>query len=174
MSFFTWDNIAVFAAQKRMLTSLYDDQRETEITAAAILADGTVMAEGVYAEDILSWGELSYITMSDSLIIGLTPDGSLKVTGSAAEYVASDLAAWQNIVAVKVGGTSKVERVINAIDGDGNCYQLRFDSRWSDNDICIVSPVDGLLEGTTACFKYCPDGSVLRAGSDGGWVPTEG
>lgn len=173
MSFFTWQNIAVFATQKRMLTSLNDDKCETEITVAAILADGTVMAEGTYAEEILSWGELSYITMSDSLIVGLTSDGVLKVTGSAAEYVESDLADWQNIVAVKVSGTSKVERMINALDSDGNCYQLKFDSRWSENSIYIVSPEDGITGEFTACYKYCPDGGVYRTSSEGSWEPYE-
>lgn len=174
MSFFTWKNIAVFAAQKRMLTSLDDDNRETEITVAAILADGTVMAEGAYAEDILSWGELSYITMSSSLIVGLTPDGTLKVTGSAAQYVASDLADWQNIVAVKAGGTSKVERIINALDSDGNCYQLRYDSRWSENNVFIISPESGVIGESVTCFKYCPDGTVYRARSEGVWETYEG
>lgn len=174
MSFFSWENIALFAAQKRMLTSVYDDVVEAEITVAAILADGTVMAEGAYAEDILSWGELSYITMSDSLIVGLTSDGTLKVTGIAAESVASDLESWNNIVAVKVGGTSKVERVINALDADGTCYQLRFDSRWSENDIYIVSPENGVTGEYSGFYKYCPDGSVYHIGSEGGWELYEG
>lgn len=169
MSFFTWENIAVFAAQKRMLTSLDDDNRETEITVAAILADGTVMAEGVYAEEILSWGELSYITMSSSLIVGLTSDGTLKVTGTAAQYVASDLADWKNIVAVKVGGTSTVERIINALDSAGNCYQLRYDSRWSENKVFIVSPEGNVMGEPAAFLKYCPDGTVCRASAEGVW-----
>lgn len=160
MSFFAWENIVVFDAQKRMLTSSDDDERETEITVAAILADGTVVAEGVYADDILAWGPLDYITMSDSIIIGLMPDGKLKATGVAAEYIEPDIADWQNIVAVKVGGTSTAERVINAMDTDGNCYQLRYDSQGTDTYVDIVSPSDGLIKGDSRFFKYSPDGTV--------------
>lgn len=170
MSFFNWKNIAVFDAQREMLSSYYDDEEEMEITVAAILADGTVMAEGVYADEIRSWGKLSYITMSERVIVGLTPDGTLKVTGSAAEYIAPDIAGWQNIVAVKVGYSS-TDILINAIDADGNCYQLINDLRWIDeNEVCIVSPTGELIEGDKWCYKYSPDGTVYRSsGENGAW-----
>ncbi len=169
MTFFSWENVAVFEVQKRMLTDRDSGNRETEITAAAILTDGTVLAEGAYAGEILSWGELNDISMSDTLIVGLKPDGTLRVAGADAEYVEQDLAAWQNIVAVKVGGTSKIDRVVNAIDAEGNCYELQFNVNWSENNVYRISPADGTGGTFYPFYKCAPDGTVYTIGSDGTW-----
>ena len=169
MTFFSWENAAVFEVQKRVLTNRDSGNRETEITAAAILADGTVLAEGAYADEILSWGELNDISMSGTLIVGLKPDGTLRVAGADAEHVEQDLAAWQNIAAVKVGGTSKIDQVVNAIDTEGNCYELQFDAHWSENNVYRISPADGTGGTFYPFYKCAPDGTVYTIGSDGTW-----
>lgn len=95
----------------------------------------------------------------------------LKVTGAAAEYIAGDIADWKNIIAVKAGNLTGTA-VLNAVDGEGNCYHLEYDPRWTENDISVVSPSGGRVSGGTLWYKYCPDGSVYRAGGENGsWEP---
>lgn len=88
-------------------------------TVAAISADGTVMAQGDYAEDILAMGDLSYITMFDdvSLIAGLTTEGSLVYAGSnAGQYKDKELSG---IAGVKAFGDE-----LYASGTDGTVYRI--------------------------------------------------
>ena len=68
-----WKNTVVLACK-------VNEETETA-TIAGISADGKVYATGDYADDILSWGELAYISMDDELIVGLKKDGTLVYTG---------------------------------------------------------------------------------------------
>lgn len=171
MECFDWENLVIIDAAKRMLSDVTDSEQSAEATVAGIQADGTVVACGLYADEIKSWGPLAYISMEPGLIVGLTPEGTLKLTGPCAEYVAADVADWKNIVAVETGTTSKTQLLINAMDSDGLCYQLAYDSRWGENSLDILSPTAGCLEGDTDWwYKYCPDGTVYRtSGENGAW-----
>ena len=51
---------------------------------AGISADGKVYAAGDYADEILSWGELAYITMDENIIVGMKKDGYLAFAGEDA------------------------------------------------------------------------------------------
>jgi len=123
-----------------------DKGQSAEVAVAGIQADGTVMACGAYAEEIKGWGPLSYISMEGGLIAGLTPEGTLKLTGPYAEYMEAAASDLKNIAAIEVGNTGGTV-LLNAMDTEGNCYQLGWDSRWGNSDPKALSPADGCLMG---------------------------
>ena len=167
---FDWDNIALIDAAKVMLSDAKDSNTEAELTVAGIQSDGTVRAVGAYADEILSWGTLNYISMDDALIVGLTPDGYLKAAGQAAEFVASDLNQWSNIAGVKVGNVTGTT-IVNAVDKDGTYYHLEYDARWTENNLATVSVEKGCSDSNGAVwYRYCQDGTVLcSVGQNGAW-----
>lgn len=167
---FDWDNIALIDAAKVMLSDAKDSNTEAELTVAGIQSDGTVRAVGAYADEILSWGTLNYISMDDALIVGLTPDGHLKAAGQAAEFVASDLNQWSNIAGVKVGNVTGTT-IVNAVDKDGTYYHLEYDARWTENNLATVSVEKGCSDSNgTVWYRYCQDGTVLcSVGQNGAW-----
>lgn len=165
---FDWKDLVLIDAAKVMIGSPKDPNPECELTIAGIQSDGTVLACGPYAEEILSWGKLNYISMDDSLIVGLTPDGKLKVTGQAAEFVKSDLEKWSNITGVKAGNLTGTT-VVNAIDGNQNYYHLEYDERWLENNAATVSLEKGCNDSNhTTWYRYCTDGTVLSSNTDNG------
>ena len=167
---FDWDNIALIDAAKVMLSDAKDSNTEAELTVAGIQSDGTVRAVGAYADEILSWGTLNYISMDDALIVGLTPDGHLKAAGQAAEFVASDLNQWSNIAGVKVGNVTGTT-IVNAVDKDGTYYHLEYDARWTENNLATVSVEKGCSDSNGAVwYRYCQDGTALcSVGQNGAW-----
>ena len=168
MEFFGWENMAVIDAAKRMGTGENRGNVET-LTVAGIQADGTVLACGDYAEEILSWGPLSYISMDDGLIVGLTKEGTLRVTGQDAEEVAEFIGQWTGIVGVKVGNETDV-KIINAVDAEGNFYYLETCFRWTTESADFISPEKG-CSGENYFYKYCPDGTVYECDPGiGEWV----
>lgn len=88
-----WKDIVVLARQA-------NDETKTA-TIAGISADGTVYATGDFAEDILSWGELAYISMDDELIVGLKKDGTLAFTGEKGDMY-SALDTVENVKGVRL------------------------------------------------------------------------
>lgn len=143
----------------------------TEVTVAGIQADGTVLAEGAYAEDILSWGELAYISMNKGLIAGLGRDGTLKLAGPLAEQVAPETADWPALAAIRVGGDSRYgDMVLNAMDSQGVCYHLS----WNEHGSITVTRATAEKGSENWWYKYSPDGSVTRSsGDNGAWEPYE-
>lgn len=164
---FTWDNMALIGSAK------FVESGKT-LTVAGIQHDGTVKACGDYADEILSWGPLAYLSLSDGMIVGLTQDGKLKMTGQYAVHMAETVESWTNITAVKVGSTAKIEAIVNAVDTDGNLYHLEYDSRWTENVYDKLSPETGRKENTRSWYKYAPDGKVYKTGEAGQWEPVEG
>lgn len=168
MEFFQWENMAVIDAAKRMGTGENRGKVET-LTVAGIQADGTVMACGDYAGEILSWGPLSYISMGDGMIVGLTKDGTLRVTGQEAEKVAEFVGQWSGIVGVKVGHETDVT-IINAVDANGNFYYVESCVRWTTDSADFISPETG-CSGENYFYKYCPDGTVYESDYESGeWI----
>lgn len=165
---FGWKNLAVIDAAKVMQSNLGDSDRQVGgLTVAGVCADGSVVACGEYADEILSWGKLNYIAMDTGLIVGLTPDGTLKVTGYAAEQVADELADWTNIVGINIGSISGGTAVLNAVDADGNYRYLEFDG----SCIQAVLTEDGCRDtDEDYWYRYKPDGTVLQSkGENGSW-----
>ncbi len=170
LEFFSWDNMAVIDAEKRMVSKAGDSERKTELTVAGIRADGTVKACGAYAEDILSWGKLNYISMDTGLIVGLSEDGTLKAAGPVAEYVQEDLAGWTNLAGVKVGNKGGTT-VVNAVSQDGTYYHLEFDARWTGNAVAVVS-TETCGNDEHTWYRYDADGTITCSdGENGSWIP---
>jgi len=87
-------------------------------TVAAITADGRTLAVGDFAEDILAMGELSYIAMSDGVIIGVKTDGTLALAGPYTQVLTeAGIAALTNIAAVRVSS-----EYLSAVDKNGVYY----------------------------------------------------
>lgn len=163
MDCFGWKDMAVIGAAKYM--------EEPSLTVAGIQRDGTVLACGDYAEDILSWGPLADLSMSDGMIVGLTKEGALKMTGQYAEFMAAEVEGWTNIAAVQVGSTSKIQAIVNAVGTDGKLYHLEYDSRWTELTVGVLDPAAGAAENSARWYRYAPDGTVSRTNDTGGWEP---
>ena len=120
--FMNWGGgIAVIDASKVMNPS--GNGEVDYATVAAITADGRTLAVGDFADEILGWGELSYISMNDGVIVGLKPDGTLRVTGPYAQLLLDGgLGSLTNIAGVKVLG-----EIVSAVDTSGNYYFLQYD-----------------------------------------------
>ena len=167
MEFLGWDNMALIDAAKYRTGGDALDP-EWELTVAGIQGDGTVKACGFYADEILSWGDLNYISMDEGMIVGLTPEGTLKVTGTLAQYVQEDLAAWTNLAGVKVGNHTGTV-VVNAVDRDGTFYHLQYDDKMSENVVVTMTAEGGCKDGTSWWYRYSPDGTISRSGGGNGW-----
>lgn len=83
-----WPGCTIEGWKDAVVMDCMKNEYEGTSCIAAIAADGTVYATGDYADEILSWGELAYITMNDSIIAGLKKDGTLAFTGSNTPKIA--------------------------------------------------------------------------------------
>ena len=140
--FTSWGaGIAVIAASK-----IVNNGTAESATVAAITADGRTLAAGDFADDILAMGELSYIAMTDGVIIGLRTDGTLAVAGSYAQALTdAGLTSLTDIAGVMVGNDA-----ISAVDKNGNYYFLYCYNPGAYGEIEVVN-VDGVqTEGATA------------------------
>ena len=164
----SWDDLVLVD----LMRETNSDTGAVEVTVAGIQADGTVLAEGKYAQDILSWGELAYISMNNGLIAGLGRDGSLKLAGPLAEQVEPETADWTGLVALRVGGVSSYgDMVLNAMDSQGVCYRLA----WEEHGGMSVSQCSEDAGPSTWWYKFAPDGSVTKSsGDNGAWEPYDG
>lgn len=151
------------------IAKFMEDGDVKSLTVAGLKADGTTVAVGTYAQDILSWGKLAALSMSDGMIVGLTVDGALKMTGDFAEKMASIVEKWSNIVAVKVGNAqvNNVGSLVTAKDSDGNFYYASLTDPRSSADSGKIS-VNGGATGDRFCYKYTPNGKTYFS-DNGGW-----
>ena len=164
LGIYEWDNLALAGI------AIYNSEPET-LTAAGIRKDGTVVAAGDYADDILGWGPLSYISMGGGTIVGLTSDGSLKVTGQAAELISGTVEGWSNIAAVKVGRHARLGDLVTAMDANGDFYYVSTE-RDAIQDTGKISQESGSTTDMS-CYKYAQDGTVYRSRDNGGWVTVD-
>lgn len=162
-----------FQWEKMAMIGVANDMEEPALTVAGIQYDGTVMACGDYADEILSWGSLACLSMSDGMIVGLTKDGDLRMTGRYAEFMAPEVESWKNIAAVKVGSTAKIEAIVNAVDIDGKFYHLEYDRRWTELVSGVLDPEAGQAEKGAVWYKYAPDGTAYRVRDTGKWEPAK-
>ena len=140
------------------------------LTVAGIKGDGTVVATGTYASDILSWGKLADIAMSDGMIVGLTEDGKVKMTGDFAEKMKETVESWTNIVAIEVGYAtgSNIDNIVSALDSDGIFHFATIMNERSGVEVGSIS-VNGVTGGRS-CHKYTPDGKEFYTDYEGNWV----
>lgn len=138
------------------------------LTVAGIKADGTPVATGTYAADILSWGKLADLAMSDGLIVGLTADGKVKMTGDYAEKMKDIVESWTNIVAIEAGyaNGSFIDNIVSAMDSDGVFHYACLMNEYNEPETGYVS-VDG-TKGKSA-HKYTADGSEYYDTNEGKW-----
>ena len=153
-----WTDLVLVDASKWM-----ENGAVKSLTVAGLQSDGTVVACGDYADEILSWGPLSYLSMSDGSIVGLTTDGRLKMTGEMAEFMAEEVESWTDIAAVKVGNDSKTETIISAITTDGTfyCVHCNLYNTYERSETMVFSP-QSCSNLRFALYRYCADGTVYR------------
>lgn len=84
-SYHRWDGCEIDGWKDVVVMACTYDETEGTNSIGAIAADGKVYATGDYAEEILSWGNLAYLTMDEGLIVGLKEDGTLAYAGKNAE-----------------------------------------------------------------------------------------
>lgn len=139
-----WENCEVKGWKDIVVLARTANEETKSATIAGISADGTVYATGTFAEDILSWGELAYISMDDELIVALKKNGTLVFSGEkGAMYSALDtienvkgVRLWRGVlwaitdegmVSSSYGHTSKPEiksvKFELKMDKEGNIYQ---------------------------------------------------
>ncbi len=165
-----WKNVAVLAAAKEMKF----DNSDFIITAATIAGlthDGQTLATGTYADDILAWGDLSYISMYEGLLVGLSTDGTLRLTGEAGKYLAenSDVTSWSNLITVCAG-----QDYLSAVDTEGNYYFQHYSAIPMYVGECVIINQEGVVsrsESDTSfprtCELYTTDGFVYSAYTTG-------
>ncbi len=155
-----WSNVAQLDAANVFVRN--PDTKELTLAAATVAGithDGRTLATGDYADEILSWGPLSYISMQAGVIIGLSTDGTLRITGAhGAPLMNTDVPNWKNLVAVHVGWDSVV-----ALDAAGNYYFQPYDSEMESAGKCTVVNKDGIVSGTDSFILYGADGYTYRA-----------
>lgn len=156
----SWKNVDVRGWQEIVVAACAYAEDKDVYTIAGISADGVVHATGTYAEDILAMGDLSYITMFDdaSLIVGLTPDGTLKFAGNNAD-------AYAELALEKVAGVKAFDDKVWAVGTDGSIYSID-----RANDIGKLT-VDA-TNGSYYCFYMASDGTVYQ-NEDNIWKETD-
>ncbi|MBE6543424.1 MAG: hypothetical protein E7675_03410 [Ruminococcaceae bacterium] len=166
LDFTGFEDLAIVDIAKRM--EVMNPTVVKSLTVAGIKGDGTVVATGTYASDILSWGKLADIAMGDGLIIGFTEDGKIKVTGDFAEQVRETVEGWTNIIAVEVGYIpGGIDHVVTALDSSGVFHYIGVEG---ENDTA-PSTGFGSLNGASkyGWYKFTPDGKEYYI-EEGNWV----
>ncbi|MBR6709143.1 MAG: hypothetical protein IKL84_05635 [Clostridia bacterium] len=142
-----------------------------ELTVAGIKADGTPVATGTYAEDILSWGKLADLAMNDGLIVGLTEDGKVKMTGLFAKQMKETVEGWTNIVAIEAGYAtgSNVDNIVTALDSNGVFHYACIMNEYASDIATGTGFLDGIT-GDAPWRKYTPDGKMFYTDHEYKWV----
>ena len=76
------------------------------------------------------------------------------MTGQYAEFMADEVENWTNIAAIKVGSTSKIQAIVNAVGTDGKLYHLESDSRWTELTAGVLDPAAGAAENSARSVSY--------------------
>ncbi len=157
-----WNNLVYADAAKYMV-----DGELVAFTIAGIQKDGTVLVAGDFAEEILSWGELTYLSMSQGVIVGLLKDGSIRITGmqGTAFWANSPEMHWENIATVNVS-----RECMTAIGTDGKYYFAHFESDTLRPMVAIASEEEIFTEAGYF-LRFMPDGTAISAESiEEGWA----
>ena len=171
MDCYDWENL-VWVDSAEYDRQFYEDYALT-LTVAGIQADGTVVACGEYADEILSWGQLSYLSMREGLIAGLTPDGTVRLTGQRSEELKAEVESWTDIAGIQVGKLNQARTdVISAITTDGS-FRICF---YSGEQYGIINVYFSLTDPSGGhYYRYSPDGNVYESNAETGeweiWTP---
>ena len=139
------------------------------LTIAGIKRDGSVVAIGTYADDILSWGKLSDLAMSDGMIVALTEDGRVKMTGDFADKMKETVEGWTNITAIETGyaNGNNIGYIITAVDTEGAFHYVSMTDERSSIDTGSATADIGST-GDRMWFKYSADGQEYYS-ENGAW-----
>ncbi len=168
-----WTDLAVFKAAVKGSHRGYES-----LTFIGIRKDGAVLACGDSAEEVLSWGPLAYVDTYECNIIGITPDGKVRITGPDTANIAETVESWTDIAAVRFIGLadgSTRDIALTAMTADETFYYLDSKS-WSDgsfaNNFAAVNPATGFAAGDRgSSYKFMTDGSCWECNfSETGWT----
>lgn len=139
------------------------------LTIAGLKRDGSVVAIGTYADEILSWGKLSDLAMSDGMIVALTEDGKVKMTGDFADKMKETVEGWTNITAIETGyaNGNNIGYLITAVSSDGVFYYVSMTDERSSIDTGSATS-DAGSTGDRMWFKYSADGQEYYS-DNGAW-----
>ena len=162
-----FEDLAIVDIAKYMSTKLGGGIES--LTVAGVKGDGTVVATGTYAADILSWGKLADLAMCDGIIVGLTVDGKLKMTGDYAPKMKDIIEGWTNIVAIEAGHATggNIDHIFTAVDSNGVFYFANIMNLFNEPETGTFS-ADKVNDGCT-CRKYTPDGKEYYTTYEGNW-----
>ncbi len=165
LDYTSFEGLVVVDIAKKMVTLKSEVQ---SLTVAGIKADGTPVATGTYAQDILSWGKLADLAMSGGLIVGLTADGKVKMTGDYAEKMKDIVEGWTNIVAIEAGYANGnfIDNIISAIDSEGTFHYACIMNEYNNPEFGSLS-VDGVVGKSS--HKYTADGIEYYTDYEGKW-----
>ena len=160
--FMKWTKLAVFD------TAYQEDSWDDLVAFAGIKRDGEVVASGEWADEILGWGPLAYITMQNDIAVGLTKDGELKLAGPRTQNLESVLSQWHNITGVYACNDGD-EAEIKAVDADGNFYWCKYEYYRKSYVFACKITSDGLeiLAPDPERFRTGKFESMLRIHPDG-------
>ena len=166
--FRSWSDVAILDAAKVVAQDSAGNSVVESATVAAITHDGRTLATGTYADEILSWGDLAYLSMSHGIIAGLSTDGTLRLTGDEGKDLLANtpVSQWKNLVSVRVWYGI---RGISAVDVNGNYYFQPL------NGYQTILNAEGIVDGSTDCKLFTPDGYTYEATSTAsGWTNENG
>ncbi len=169
LDFTGFENLAIIDIAKHM--DVMKSGEVKTLTVAGIKGDGTVVATGTYAADVLSWGKLADIAMSDGMIVGLTEDGKVKMTGDFAEQMKETVEGWTDIIAIEAGyaNGSNVDNVVTALDANGVFHYACIMNEYASSIATGSGSVDSVT-GSAPWRKYTSDGKEFYTDYDGNWV----
>ena len=161
----SWTDLAVFDiafGSDDIIPELKD------ITIAGIQKDGTVLAEGPMAEEILSWGPLAHISMTKDMAVGLTMDGKIKAAGNMADVLLNLTDSMTDVVGVSLID-DKMNIEVKAVDKEGNIYwfnDYRVGCKIMPDKIEIIEPVANVGSEFKHIKKITPDGKYMYINPD--------
>ena len=108
--------------------------------------------------------------MSDGMIVGLLPDGTLKMAGDFAEKMGATVESWTNIVAVEAGysHSNNIGHIVSAMDANGVFYFASLTNENSTVNSGSVSTESGAV-GDGYWVRYVGENESYFA-ENGAWI----
>lgn len=148
-----WKNIAVL--------KIALDVSENELTGVGIAGDGTVYATGDHADEVKSWGELSYVDTYKDEIFGLKKDGTVALTGN---YISDKLkkvfAGLSDIIGMKISCGCFV-----ALGKDGTLYVYPFGTGRMFYDFIVLTDKKNSNTYLEDIYRMDTNGTIWKAGA---------
>jgi hypothetical protein len=107
------------------------------------------------------------------MIVGLTEDGKVKMTGDYAVKMKEAVEGWTDIVAIEAGYTNggNIDYIVTALDKSGTFHYVSLINERTDASFGSAS-LDKINDDST-WHKYTPDGKEYYSNYDGEWEANE-